>query len=184
MSLVPWIVVARHSIYLSWTNERLNDVSLATCFEKTLCPPSTWVRFSNFFPAILISVLAPTTLTLGRVTSLPMWLAYCSPNSVKSWTWPCSLVDVVHSKWSCMFKEWMEGCEQTQYQRNKDDRIIPLSHRISIPHILLGHGHFQGPEQDWVYSWGAGKGMGPGTRKVILSSAFSSTTRNLSSAVS
>lgn len=61
--------------------------------------------------------------------------------------------------------------------------LLLLSHRVRACHILLpSHGVFQGPEQGLIYRWDSGKDMGLGTKKVIISPAFSSTTRHLSSA--
>lgn len=80
--------------------------------------------------------------------------------------------DVVHSRQSCMFEEWMKGSEQVQCQRNKDDlMLIQPSHQISAPHIFPGHGGFQGAEQGWVYMRDSSKDTGLETRKVSKSSA-------------
>lgn len=61
-------------------------------------------------------------------------------------------------------------------------RETSMSGWISAPHILIGHGGSQGPEQGWVYRWSSDKAMGLGTRKVSISSVFSGTTRHLNCA--
>jgi len=60
--------------------------------------------------------------------------------------------------------------------------LLLLSHRVSACHILPSHGVFQGPEQGLIYRWDSGEDIGLGTRKVIISPAFSSTTRHLNCA--
>ena len=84
--------------------------------------------------------------------------------------------DVAHSRWSCMLKnEWKAA-------KRHNIRGTSMNRWTSAPHILLGHGGSQGPEQGWVYRWGSDKAMGLRTRKVSISFIFSRTTRHLNCA--
>lgn len=80
--------------------------------------------------------------------------------------------DSVPSRHPWMLEEWMKGSKLAQSQRSKGDlTLIPLSLRVSVPHILPGHYGFRAAELHWTYRGDSSKDMGLGFRKVTVASA-------------
>ena len=65
--------------------------------------------------------------------------------------------DSVPSRHPWMLEEWMKGSKLAQSQRSKGDlTLIPLSLRVSVPHILPGHCGFRAAELHWIYRGACG----------------------------
>lgn len=180
MSLVPWMAAARYSTNLGWINERINDISLVILyFEETLCPSSVWVRFSSsVLPQYYVYLYVSTNhIHTGKNVLFTYAASLLFSSPVKSWTQPCSL----RQMWYIVGNHvWLKN--EWKAVKRHSVRETSMSGWISAPHILIGHGGSQGPEQGWVYRWSSDKAMGLGTRKVSISSVFSGTTRHLNCA--